>query len=205
MNDMVKTGFFLFVTCIIAAVALAFTEQITSGPIAANKKLALAEAQRQVLPAAARFAERAVPEAAARASTPVVSVAVAVGSAGEPLGFVVETAPRGYGGPISLIVGLKPDATINGVAVGGMSETPGLGTKLKEPDFLGRFEAKVKAKGAALVLKVTKDGGDVDAITAATISSRAFCRGVKQAVDLVRDHGATLAAAPVASASGGAQ
>jgi electron transport complex protein RnfG len=78
------------------------------------------------------------------------------------------------------MVGFLKDGTINNTAVVSHKETPGLGDKMdvKKSDFPVQFEGK---NPSSYKLKVTKDGGDVDAITAATITSRAFCDAVDKA------------------------
>jgi Na+-translocating ferredoxin:NAD+ oxidoreductase subunit G len=77
-----------------------------------------------------------------------------------------------------LMVGLLPDGSINNISVIQQNETPGLGTKMKEPKFKDQFNKKNPSE---FKFKVKKDGGHVDAITAATISSRAFCDAVDRA------------------------
>lgn len=84
---------------------------------------------------------------------------------------------EGYGGTITVMVGFDPDGTITGTTVLSHTETPGLGAKLTEESFRSQFEGMTVGDG----LMVEKDGGEVDAITAATISSRAFCAAVNNA------------------------
>ncbi|MDD2823824.1 MAG: RnfABCDGE type electron transport complex subunit G [Bacteroidales bacterium] len=81
---------------------------------------------------------------------------------------------RGFGGPIKVMVGFRPDGTIHNTAVISHTETPGLGDKMdpRKSDFSLQFQGK---NPGTFRLAVKKDGGQVDAITAATISSRAFC------------------------------
>jgi electron transport complex protein RnfG len=82
------------------------------------------------------------------------------------------------------MVGFRPDGTIFNISILEQKETPGLGTKMvpegtpDKPAFKDQFNEK---NPATFALKVKKDGGPVDAITAATISSRAFCDGVQRA------------------------
>lgn len=94
---------------------------------------------------------------------------------GTPVGCAVEaTTSKGFGGNITVMIGFLPDGTIHKSAIISHSETPGLGEKLdpRKSPFTLQFEGK---NPASFRIKVKKDGGDVDAITAATISSRAFC------------------------------
>ena len=84
---------------------------------------------------------------------------------------------EGYGGDIVLMVGFRKDKkTVISYKVLQASETPGLGMKLKTPEFAGQFAGR---DGSAL--KVKKDGGDIEAITSATITSRAVCKAIADA------------------------
>jgi Na+-translocating ferredoxin:NAD+ oxidoreductase subunit G len=95
------------------------------------------------------------------------------------VGYAVNTyTKKGFSGNISLMAGFKPDGTVVSITVLEQKETPGLGTKMTEPQFKDQFNDK---NPADYKLKVKKDGGQVDAITAATISSRAFCDAVQRA------------------------
>ena len=93
-------------------------------------------------------------------------------------GYTAEgTCKDGYGGDITLMVGFKKDKkTVISYKVLVASETPGLGMKLKTPEFARQFAGK---DGRAL--KVKKDGGEIEAITSATITSRAVCRAIADA------------------------
>lgn len=106
---------------------------------------------------------------------------------GEIVGYAVNTyTSKGFSGKISLMAGFKPDGTIINISVLEQKETPGLGTKMTEPKFREQFNDKNPAEFA---LKVKKDGGPVDAITAATISSRAFCDAVQRAYNTLQKGG----------------
>lgn len=106
------------------------------------------------------------------------SVAVLNGQEGTP----VEVSVNGFGGTMRVMVGFAPDGTILGYEVLEHSETPGLGDKsttwFKNADKPGQCIIGRQATGN---FTVSKDGGDVDAITAATISSRAFLKAVNDA------------------------
>jgi electron transport complex protein RnfG len=106
---------------------------------------------------------------------------------GEIVGYAVNTyTNKGFSGYINLIAGFKPDGTIINISVLQQKETPGLGTKMKEAGFKDQFNDK---DPSVFQLKVKKDGGPVDAITAATISSRAFCDAVQRAYNTLEKGG----------------
>jgi electron transport complex protein RnfG len=103
------------------------------------------------------------------------------------VGYAVSTSTKkGFSGNIILITGFKPDGTIFNITVLEQKETPGLGTKMTERPFKDQFNDKNPAEFS---LKVKKDGGQVDAITAATISSRAFCDAVQRAYSTLKKGG----------------
>ena len=92
-------------------------------------------------------------------------------------GAAIKTSEGGFGGKIDMMVGFLADGTIKGTSVLSHAETPGLGANMT-----GKFKDQFVDKNpASYKLTVTKDGGDVDAITAATITSRAFSKAVNKA------------------------
>ena len=99
------------------------------------------------------------------------------------VGYAIESTVVGFGGPLSLIVGVTPDGVVYNTSVLSHSETPGLGAKCTtDAKFMGQwkgFDPSIKK------LSVKKDGGDVDAITASTITSRAYTEAVKNALAAV--------------------
>lgn len=107
----------------------------------------------------------------------------AVDSSGDNVGIVFRVFPQGYAGPIPITVGIDNDGIITGIRVAsaaeGLAETPGLGAKITQPGFTDQFRGKTVADVA-----LEQDGGSIDAITAATISSRAVAAGVKQGIEM---------------------
>lgn len=100
---------------------------------------------------------------------------------GQLIATAVNTySDKGFGGRVSLMVGLLADGSIHNIAVVSHSETPGLGDKMdiSKSNFSVQFKGK---NPADFQISVKKDGGDVDAIAAATISSRAYCDAVLRA------------------------
>ena len=107
---------------------------------------------------------------------------------GNFLGAAVKTSEGGFGGKIDLMVGFLSDGTIKGTSVLSHAETPGLGANMT-----GKFKDQFVEKNPAdFRLTVKKDGGDVDAITAATITSRAFSKAVDKAYKAFEANKATF-------------
>jgi len=100
------------------------------------------------------------------------------------VGYGVETwTKRGYGGLIKLLVVTDAQGAILGFDTLAAKETPGLGTKANEPEFMGQFTGKALG---AFRFDVLKDGGEVEAITSATISSRAYSEAIRAGLEAVK-------------------
>lgn len=104
---------------------------------------------------------------------------------GEKAGYAVETSALGFTQDIIILVGFDKDNNIFKIAVLSHAETPGLGAKITDPNepFVVQFEGK---NPETTKLSVKKDGGDLDAITASTITSRAYAVAVKKAYDAIK-------------------
>ena len=180
MKDMLKMGLFLFVVASVAGILLAITEEITAPKIAANKKALLEQARKEVLPQAASFSQN---EFKAENGQSSLTYSAGFDQQGNMTGVVVNVYPKGYAGAIEMVVGMSKEGKISGVKILSQKETPGLGTKLADPVFMEPFKKLVESKDQPNFM-VKQDGGDVDAITAATISSRAFCAGIRNSIDI---------------------
>ena len=99
---------------------------------------------------------------------------------GKFLGAAVESTTMGFGGELKVLVGFDADGKVLGYTILQASETPGLGAKA-DKWFQADGKGSIIGKTAAQPLTVNKDGGDIDAITASTITSRAFLKAVNQA------------------------
>jgi len=175
----------LTLIALVSGTGLGFVYELTKGPIALsvlNKKL---NAIREVVP---DFTNNPNDEMFRLATGEGDSLDVyPAKNNGEMVGYAINSyTPDGFSGNISLIAGFKPDGTITGISVLEHKETPGLGTKMTETEFSGQFVGKNPEE---FILKVKKDGGQVDAITAATISSRAYCDAVQRAYNTLMKGG----------------
>ncbi len=153
--------------------------ELTKGPLAETKRQRQIAAVREVLPG---FDNNPVEEKYQVPTDNGELIFYPAEKDGHSVGTAVETfSDQGFGGRIRLMVGFLPEGAIHRITVLEHSETPGLGDKIdkKKSDFSQQFAGK---DPAAFTLTVDKDGGDVDGITAATVSSRAFCDAVRRAV-----------------------
>jgi len=172
----------LTLIALVSAAGLGFVYELTKEPIALsvlNKKL---NAIREVVP---EFTNNPNDEMFRLATSEGDSLEVyPAKNDGEIVGYAVNSyTNNGFSGYISLMAGFKPDGSVIGISVLEHKETPGLGTKMTEPEFKEQFTGKNPGES---MLKVKKDGGDIDAITAATISSRAFCDAVQRAYNTLK-------------------
>ena len=150
----------------VCAAVLAYVDSITEDPIAKMKVKQEQSAVKAVLPPGA---------------TEVVEADgffVGMNGNNDVIGYAAKgTDGHGYGGDIELMVGFEKDKkTVVCYKTLAASETPGLGMKLKTPEFADQFKGK---NGTSL--RVKKDGGEIEAITSATITSRAVCRAIVDA------------------------
>ena len=182
-SNMVLT---LFLVTLLASGALGgvylLTEQPIADAMAAKKNLAI---------------KRVVPEFTNNPSTEYYTMFVDGDSLffyvakknDDTVGVAIETwSNKGFGGTIKLLAGFKPDGTIYNIAVLEHKETPGLGSKISkaETNWSDQFNGLDPSKKK---LSVKKDGGDIDAITASTISSRAYCDAVLRAYNAYKKGG----------------
>lgn len=190
--------------CLIAGTALAVANKLTEDKIAAAKAAALQEAIKKVAP---EFDNDPSAEQYRAATADGDSLTIYPAKKGGKLvGAAVETNTRkGFGGEIRIMVGFDADQKIVNYSVLEHNETPGLGSKMEEWFRTDKGKQSVLGrdmKGGAL--KVSKDGGEVDAITAATISSRAFLDAINRAYAAYAQ-GAGKGDAKVDGASGATQ
>ncbi len=159
------------VTCIVAAAGLAATYTITQPLIIAQEKAAEEEALKSVLPDADAFeavdAATLAEAAGVAGDSKVAAVYHARDESGESIGWGIKVGSRGYSGYVEMVWGLDRDGKVTDLTILKMTETPGLGTRIKtEPGFLEQY--RVLPGGFA-----EKDLKELDMISGATKSSRA--------------------------------
>lgn len=185
MNKIVKNAAILTIITLVSGLLLGFVFEITKDPIAASKEKAKQEAYKAVMADAKefeaydKFDEKEAEEALKKANVSgcyVAEAAVAKDDKGETMGYVVNTASKeGYGGEIHISVGILNDGTITGIEILSISETAGLGMKAIEPEFKGQFK---DVQTERFVVKKDDPSGNVDALSGATITSRAVTGAV---------------------------
>ena len=167
----------LFTITLISSAAVGGVYMITKEPIEQAKVAAVNDALNQVLPEY----EATTSQTIEVNSLPIVAHTATV--ADKAVGYAVESISKnGFGGAVRLMVGFDTKGNIININVLEQKETPGLGTKMAEENNV--LLLSLKDKNAAEVnMTVKKDGGDIDALTAATISSRAYAEAVAVAYE----------------------
>lgn len=177
VKETIKIAAILTAICLVIALALAGTNMLTEDIIAAAAAEAKAATCFEVIPA-----EEYCYLSDELEGYDDYDVYLAVHD-GRVVGAAVTTATKGYGGDVQVMTGIDENGCVTGVSVLAHSETAGLGANAAKPSFLDQFitgEDQPRPSGFAVV----KDGGEIDAVTAATISSRAVSNAVSEALSV---------------------
>ena len=201
MSNIFKLAAILGLITVIAAGSLALVNQATKPRIEAYKAQQQIQARREVLPTAQEGVYVCTEEVhackevlpAAKEGVHVLTdegsdfpycVGYARADTTEPVGCVLLASGKGYSSTIEMVVGVDLAGALTGISIVSQQETPGLGAKIteirygeSEPWFQAQFKGKTVTQ-----LSVDKDGGAIDSITGATISSRAVTDGVRSAL-----------------------
>lgn len=189
MRDLIKPTISLFVICLVVSAALGFTYAGTKGTIDERARLDAENARKEVLADAEKFEKVGNIDAIAK-SKPELNLVQEVykGLKGDSVsGYVFAVSSKGYGGEIKITVGIDKAGKITGVKIGENSETPGLGSKAAEEPFKSQL-VNITPKEPLKVVKNSKTKPEeIDAISGATITSKAVVKAVQAAVDMARE------------------
>lgn len=191
-QSFIKDALALCLITLVAGALLGFVYELTKGPIEEAKLKEKLSAYESVFPEAADFAEDEAVKAAvtseaytnALAAAGVDRAAVqeayqALDASGNVIGYAMVTdSTNGYSGQISISVGIKLDGTISGMEFLVMNETQGIGAKATEPDFMNQFVGKTTDQFAL--------GENVDAMSGATVTSKAVTNAMNAALVFVQ-------------------
>lgn len=176
-NSIFKIGINLTLACLLSGAVIAGTYAFTA-PIAAKERVNLKN--------------KAMKEVVAEAQTfePIAGKNewYAAKKDGKLIAYVVPAETKGYGGAIKMVAAIAPDGKVMDYKILQHNETPGLGDKASEPKFKNQFAGK--AADALEVVKVPTDK-NIQALTGATITSRAVTKGIREAAEEVASYAAT--------------
>ncbi len=173
LKEVLVPAIALFLFCLIATALLAGTNSITKDKIADNAVQTEIQSRKAVLSQGESYSEVTALENG-------VTYCIGTDTDGNQVGYVFTAGAKGYGGTVTVMVGIDSEGKISGIEILSHSETPGLGANATKDDFKGRFVGK---SGTLTVDKNSNEGQNVQAITAATITSKA----VTNAVNLITE------------------
>ena len=185
MGEIFKVGSMLMLVAVIAAAALGVVNSVTAPIIAEQKKQAKLDAMIDVATTLGegemQFDSLTIPELENPYSEvdEILGVVSVTDSSGTKMGYLFIAYGKGYSSTIQTMVALNSDGIVTGTTILFQQETPGLGANVSDPaKFLYQF-----ADRNASELLLSKDGGELDSITASTITSRAVTDSVREGLN----------------------
>ncbi len=157
--------------CLVATALLAATNELTAPVIEQNRVAAAQNQQLAIFSEADAFNLMELPASVTQQQLATEVYSAHVGE--DVVGYLVSTSTAGYGGQVPVIVAFDTERTVKTVSIQSHSETPGLGDRVSEPDFLAQFTGRTQATD------------DFQAITGATISSKSVNESINKAVDTI--------------------
>lgn len=190
LNKGIFPACILLVVCLFVSFLLALTNAVTMEARLAEKERQDNLSKLAIFPEATQFDELEIADPEGDGSS-ILDVVSATDASGTLLGYVVEATSRGYGGQLPLYVGFNPEGEIVGVQVPANDETPGLGQHVHDEVFYSQLVG-----GSAQSMVVVGQGASssdlpaesIDAISGATISSKAFATSANLAMTYFRNH-----------------
>ncbi len=166
----------LFLICIVVSALLAGTNELTKGPIAEIQAQTAAEAMKSVCPEAESFEGKEGLE---------TEFYRGLDSSGNLVGYAIPSAYKGYGGDVEIMVGVSLEGQVTGVEILSHEETPGLGANCTKKEFTDMYKQSAPQDGFSVVKDGTGgEGGRIDALTGATITSNAVTQAVNNALNV---------------------
>lgn len=176
-NETLKLGFKLLLVTAVAGLILGGAFLVTKDPIAKQVAKTNSEAMKEVLPKADSFE---IMDGKSKGNVTEVNEGK---KSSDVSGYAIKVLTKGYGGQIEMMVGVSKEGEVKGIKILSHSETPGLGANAPQPKFSGQFKGKPTDKKLEVVKTAPANKSEVQAITGATITSRAVTKGVNEAVD----------------------
>ncbi|NLM75375.1 MAG: RnfABCDGE type electron transport complex subunit G [Clostridiaceae bacterium] len=183
-KEVIKPSLILFIVCAVVTGALAYVNGITQPIIEENERIARQEAMAEVLPGSSSFSEPISYEELKEEGFPVSSTIRNIYEAVDA-GYVVEAAVKGYGGEVNMMIGIDLDKNIKGIKITSHNETPGLGAKVADEEFLQQHYGQIPEDGFKVIKGVSKSDSEIEAVSGATISTMAVTQGASDAAKLV--------------------
>ncbi len=171
-KEFIKLSGILCAITLIAALLLACVNKVTAPEIAQASQKASENAMKTIIADAESFEK-------------ITDTVFKGTSKGEIIGYCATVTVNGFGGPVEMMVGIGTDNTVKGIEILSHSETAGLGAKATSKDFKDRFPGK--NPNLSVVKTPTESQDEVQAITGATITSKAVAEGIRQAYESINE------------------
>lgn len=163
----------LLIICLVITAALAYTNSLTAAPIAEQNELKAQQSRETVLPQAKSF-EKVDEENACYKG---------FDENGGVVGYTMTEKSKGYGGDVEVMIGIDSTKdSVSGVVILSHNETPGLGANAVKEDFRNQFKQVLPGDGFKVIKNASPAQGEIEALTGATITSRAVTNAVNTAV-----------------------
>lgn len=181
IKDIIVPAVALFIICLVATLLLGGTNMVTKDKIAEVAERTAQEARLKVCPGAVTFEEKEV-----TVDGTAYAVFEGTDEDGETVGYAVTAYDKSYGGEIQIMTGFDSELKITGVEILSIDDTPGLGMNAKKEEFRSQY---VGMSGEIEVAKQPAEGNTIQALTGATITSKAVTRCVNAAYAAVNNMG----------------
>ncbi len=188
-KEIIKPSLILLLVCAFITGALAYVNGVTKPIIDENNRIAEQESLINVYSDADNFLEAKTADMLKAEGIDVsenIEKLYIAQKDGQSVGYVAAVFSRGYGGQMKILVGIDNDLNIEGVSLTSHKETPGLGANASDNKFTDQFLGKAPQATYNVVKRVPNNESEIQAITAATVTSKAVTKGVDEAVALVR-------------------
>lgn len=186
MREVIKLGLVLLIITSIAALVLAFSNDFTKDIIAEVEEKANNDARMEVMPQAKEF--KPLDEEQLKKlqgdNNRIIEIYVGYSEDENIEGYTIKTATPGYGGDVLVITGISSEGKLTGMKIVSHQETPGLGANATKPDFQHQFQGKLVDSEITVVKSSPSNENEIQAITGATITSRAVTNGVNIAREI---------------------
>lgn len=177
-----KLGIKLLIITAVAGLILGFVFNVTKAPIADQEKSNNEAAMKELIVTADKFEKKDI------TLTDGV-LEVNEGKKGnDVVGYTLKMSTKGYGGQIQLMVGISKEGKLAGIKILSQSETPGLGANATLPSFYEQYKEKPISKDLEVVKSGTSEDNQIQALTGATITSKAVTTGVNEAIKFYQEN-----------------
>lgn len=192
MREIAGLSIKLFIITAVAAICLAFTNSMTKDKIAEQIAMENELARQEVLSQAETFEQvdhkkiRETAKSLNFKNTEIISEAFKGLKGSKEVGYTYKVLPKGYGGEITVLVGVSMEGKLTGMKVVNHTETPGLGANATSESFQNQYKGKSIETPLTVIKAGSAGESEIEAITGSTITTQAVTDGVNSAVEIFK-------------------